>query len=219
MRSWLFVAILVCAPALAADIAGSVALVADGQPLRSEEAADAVVYFRPATPPKSNPPAEPLVMGTQRKQFMPRVLPIMVGSKVRFPNQDPILHNAFSTSGANAFDVGVYGTGDGKTITFAQPGYVRVFCNVHQSMVGHILVLDTPYFARPDAAGKFQLRGLPSVSGDLVVWHDRATPWHQKIVAGSTRALEVKLDLTQKRVPPHMNKFGKPYGRASDAGY
>jgi plastocyanin len=220
MRSWwLVLAILASAPAAAAEIAGSVALVADGQSLRSEEAAEAVVYFRPTRPPKVAPPTEPYLMSTQRKQFMPRILPITVGSQVRFPNRDPILHNAFSTSPANTFDVGVYGNGDGKAVTFAQAGYVRVFCNVHQSMVGHILVLDTPYFTRPDASGKFMLRNVPAGSGDLVVWHDRATPWHQKVSVGTTKPMAIQLDLTQRRVPPHMNKFGKPYGRASDAGY
>ena len=215
---WLALAMVVSAPVWSAELSGSVALVSDGQALRSEEAADAVVYFRAANPPKVAPASEPYVMGTQRKQFTPRILPITVGSEVRFPNRDPILHNAFSTSPANTFDVGVYGNGDGKTVAFPQAGYVRVFCNVHQSMVGHILVLDTPYFTHPDAAGKFVLKGLPSGSGDLVVWHDRATPWHQKLATGG-KPLAIQLDLTQKRVPPHLNKFGKPYGRASDAGY
>jgi plastocyanin len=217
-RGWLLAEILAVRAVGAAELSGSVALISDGQALRSEEAAEAVVYFRPTSPPKVTPAAEPYVMGTQRKQFMPRILPITVGSEVRFPNRDPILHNAFSTSPASTFDVGVYGNGDGKSVTFAQAGYVRVFCNVHQSMVGHILVLDTPYFTRPDANGKFVLKGLPAVTGDLVVWHDRAAPWHQKLSAGG-KPLAIQLDLTQKRVPPHMNKFGKPYGRASDAGY
>jgi plastocyanin len=217
-RGWLLAGILVAQASGAAELSGTVSLSADGQALRSEDAAEAVVDFRPASPPKVAPAPEPFVMGTQKKQFTPRILPITVGSRVRFPNRDPILHNAFSTSTANIFDVGVYGNGDGKTVAFPQAGYVRVFCNVHASMVGHILVLDTPYFTRPDASGRFALKNLPGGSGDLVVWHDRATPWHQKLAAGA-KPLAIQLDLTQKRVPPHLNKFGKPYGRASDAGY
>ncbi|MGH8174044.1 MAG: hypothetical protein ACREPX_12965, partial [Rhodanobacteraceae bacterium] len=102
---------LLIAPCLAqaAGLQGHVALVVDGKPLRAEEAAEVVVYFRSATPAPVHPPAAPYDMSTQRKQFVPRVLPIVVGSQVRFPNQDPILHNAFSTSKDNAFDVGLYG--------------------------------------------------------------------------------------------------------------
>ena len=216
--AWVWAGMLVAHMAVAAELSGTVSLSADGQALRSEEAAEAVVYFRPTNPPKVAPAAEPYVMGTQRKQFTPRILPITVGSQVRFPNRDPILHNAFSTSTANTFDVGVYGNGEGKAVAFPQAGYVRVFCNVHASMVGHILVLDTPYFARPDAGGRFTLKNLPVGNGDLVVWHDRATPWHEKITPGA-KPLSIQLDVTQKRVPPHLNKFGKPYGRARDAGY
>jgi plastocyanin len=205
--------------AVAAGLEGHVALVVDGKPLRAEEAADVVVYFRSAEPGAVKVPATPFEMSTQRKQFMPRILPVVVGSEVRFPNQDPILHNAFSTSKDNAFDVGLYGSGEAQTVTFTHAGYVRVYCNVHHSMVGHILVLDTPYFTRPGADGNFRLTDLPNGRGDLVIWHDRATPWHEQAVPGETAALDVTLDLDLRRIPPHMNKFGKPYGRSANGDY
>jgi plastocyanin len=215
---WLLICLL---PALgqAATLGGTVSLYADGKPLRAEEASEAVVYFRTTAPAATPVAPQDSTMSTQRKQFVPRILPVTVGSKVRFPNQDPILHNAFSTSKDNAFDVGLYAQGEGKEQVFDRPGYVRVYCNVHHSMVGHILVLDTPYFVRPDSSGRFKFKNLPATKGDLVVWLDRATPWHQQITPGQGGDIDVKLDLTQKRIPPHMNKFGKPYGRSSDGGY
>lgn len=203
----------------AGTIEGHVALVVDGKPLRAEEATEVVVYFRPKAPVAVRAPAQPYTMSTQRKQFMPRILPIVAGSKVAFPNRDPILHNAFSTSRDNAFDVGLYGGGEEQTVTFTHAGYVRVYCNVHHSMVGHILVLDTPYFVRPDTEGRFRIDDLPRGRGDLVIWHDRATPWHTEAVPGESGPFEVTLDLNLRRIPPHMNKFGKPYGRSGRAGY
>lgn len=215
---WATVALAPCAIS-AATIEGQITLTLDGKALRPEEAAEAVVYFRPAAPTTVVPAGQPLEMVTLRKQFSPRILPITVGSEVRFPNQDPILHNAFSTSKDNGFDIGLYGQGEGKAQRFDHAGYVRVYCNVHHSMVGHILVLDTPYFVRPDAQGRFRLKDLPAGTGDLVVWLDRATPWHQSLVAGRTEPLAITLELAQRKIPPHMNKFGKPYGRSSDGGY
>lgn len=203
----------------AAEVRGHVTVSSEGRELRAEEAADAIVYFRPRQPPKVRAAAEPYVMGTRRKQFVPRALAITVGSRVRFPNDDPILHNAFSTSKDNAFDVGLYGEGEGQVVTFERVGYVRVYCNVHHSMVGHILVLDTPYFTQPDANGDFRLADLPAVAGDLVVWHERAKPWVNGLTPTATTREDVQLDLSQRKVPPHMNKFGKPYGRSSDGGY
>lgn len=219
MRACAVLLALLCGAAAAADIEGQVTLLAEGKPLRAEEAADAVVYFRPTVVGAVAPAPQPYVMSTQRKQFVPRTLAITVGSRVRFPNQDPILHNAFSTSKDNPFDVGLYGQGDEQTVTFDHAGYVRVYCNVHHSMVGHILVLDTPYLTRPDAGGRFRLAGLPEAEGELVVWHDRATPWHRALRPAGAGTQDIVLDLTQRRIPPHSNKFGKPYGRSADGGY
>lgn len=218
-RLWWSMLLLAAAPAGAAVLEGQVALVVDGKPLRAEEAAEAVVYFRPTATPRLKPPAKPFEMRTWRKRFEPRILPVVAGSKVSFPNQDPILHNAFSTSKGNPFDVGLYGAGEEHTVEFPRPGYVRVYCNVHHSMVGHILVLDTPHFTRPGSDGRFRLADLPTGQGDLVVWHDRATPWQSRVEAGKQAPLDVRLELKLKRIPPHMNKFGKPYGRSSDGGY
>jgi plastocyanin len=220
MRKWIVVSMLLAAaPVGAATLEGQVALVVDGKPLRAEEAAEAVVYFRPAATPRLKPPAKPFEMRTWRKRFEPRILPIVAGSKVSFPNQDPILHNAFSTSKGHPFDVGLYGAGEEHTVAFDRPGYVRVYCNVHHSMVAHILVLDTPHFTRPGSDGRFRLRDLPAGQGDLVVWHDRATPWQARVEPGKQAPLDVRLELKLKRIPPHMNKFGKPYGRSGDGTY
>ena len=216
----LFAALLIVAlTARAAEISGHIDLSSEGKELRPDEAQDAIVYFRPKVAPKVRPAAAPYVIGTRRKQFVPRVLAITVGSQVRFPNEDPILHNAFSTSKDNAFDVGLYGEGEGQVVTFAHVGYVRVYCNVHHSMIGHILVLDTPYFTHPDGNGNFRLADVPAAAGDLVVWHERATPWVRELTPGGREPQAIRLELSQRRVPPHMNKFGKPYGRAPDGGY
>ena len=163
------VLLLASVGAMAADLRGRVELFADGKPLRASESAEAVVYFRPTKPEVVKPPKEPAVMTTRRKQFVPHVLAVAAGTTVRFPNQDPILHNTFSTSANNAFDAGLYGQGDGVAHTFAAPGLVKVYCNVHHSMFGFILVLDTTHFARPDAQGNFVLTGLPAGEGELVV--------------------------------------------------
>lgn len=213
------VLVLACAAAPAATIRGHIDLSSEGKGLRAEEAQDAVIYFRPKVPPAVRAAPTPYTMGTRRKQFVPRVLPVTVGSRVRFPNQDPILHNAFSTAKDNGFDVGLYGEGDGQIVTFEHVGYVRVYCNVHHSMIGHILVLDTPYFTQPDSSGDFRLADVPPVPGDLVIWHERATPQVRALTPVGNVVEQVQLELSQRRVPAHMNKFGKPYGRAKNDGY
>jgi hypothetical protein len=203
---------LIASAADAAGIEGRVALSLDGKPLRPEEARDAVVYFRPAIAPTLVPPINPVEMRMERKQFLPRALPIAQGTTVRFENFDPILHNAFAPAGPHRFDVGLYGRGDARTHKFDRAGLVRVYCNVHHDMVGHVLVLDTPWFVRPEANGTFRLDLPEGMQGELFVWHERAKLWRRKLVSAAAEPIAIDLDLSRPRVPPHMNKFGKPYG-------
>ena len=64
-------------------------------------------------------------MLTVKKQFQPQVLVVPVGSTVRFPNQDPILHNVFSVSGENRFDLDLYKRPKSGSVTFQVAGLVR----------------------------------------------------------------------------------------------
>lgn len=210
---------LLLGQAWAAELIGNVELYLGKRPLRSEEARGVVVYFRPDSRPQVAPLPGLVELRTERKQFVPKSLPITVGSTVSFPNSDPILHNVFAPPGANNFDLGLYGKGQAKAFTFDSPGLVRVYCNVHHSMFAHILVLDTPHFVSPDGSGRFQLKDLPEESGELFIWHERASLWRQRIDAGFAEVLEVQLDLSRPRVPQHKNKFGKPYRKERRRGY
>src|SRR5438105_11453286 len=73
-------------------------------------------------------------MVTRGKTLVPHVLAIPVGSTVEFPNDDPISHNLFSLSSPNAFDLGLYRRGAGKTHKFDTPGSLNVYCNVPPNM-------------------------------------------------------------------------------------
>ena len=202
------------------DLQGQVSMTAQGRALRASETQDVVIYLQPDTPMTLNPPAEPVRIVTARKAFVPRVTPVLRGSRVVFPNQDPILHNAFSSTPGAVFDVGLYGKDQqGEPVILQQAGLVNVFCNVHHSMRAYVLVLDTPYFVRPDAQGRFVLGDLPAEGGMLHAWHERATPWKTAIVGPQQAAVEVTLELTRRRLPAHLNKLGKPYPRSHDNAY
>lgn len=205
----------------AAEISGKVTLTSDGKPLLITESREAVVYFKSAITVPLSAPKMPYVMRTERKMFVPSVLPVMQGALVVFPNADPILHNAFSTAQGNGFDTGVYGKGEGESNTFKNVGVVRVYCNVHHSMMANILVLNTPFFAAPDAQGRFQFKNLPAGPGELFVWHERAPLFRKAftVVANSVFVEPISMSLTKKRIPPHLNKFGRPYRRSNVGGY
>lgn len=209
----LTVSLLSAAPARAEELRGTVHLLAKGGkgPARGAEVRQAVVYWEPAGGAAVRPAAEPLLMKTQRKQFVPRVLVVPRGGRVRFSNEDPILHNAFSVSPGNAFDLGFAQTGPGKEQRFSEPGVVRVFCNVHHDMVAYILVVETPYVTSPGTDGSFVLSGMPKGPGRLTVWHEQADPWTADVQLPQGTPVAARVEILRPRVPPHLNKVGRSY--------
>jgi len=173
----------------------------------------AVVYYQPAAGAPAVKPLE-LTLETRGKEFVPRVLVLPVGSRVRFPNRDPILHNVFSVSGGNSFDLGLYAEGPGKTHTFDDTGLVRVYCNVHHSMVAYVLVLDTPFYTVPGADGRWTLHGLPEGPGRLTVWHERGEEQSRELRLPAAGPVSVEIEASRPRVPTHRNKFGRSYKRS-----
>lgn len=162
-------------PAVATQsLAGRLDLVAGaGGKVAAGEAADGLVYF---VPKGGAPVPRPgtFSIDTRSKGFLPSVMVVPVGSTVRFPNRDTILHNVFSRTPGNSFDLGYYGPGQSRQAVFAKPGRVIVNCNVHHNMRADVVVLATPYYVRPDRSGRFELKGVPPGSGTLVYWHPRA---------------------------------------------
>ena len=175
---------------------------------------NAAVWYEPVAGGKTLAPRHG-EMTTVRKAFTPGVVIVPVGSTVRFPNQDPILHNVFSVSGKNSFDLGLVGSGKGKSATFREAGIVRVFCNVHHNMFAHVVAVGTPFFARPDATGNFSLEGLPGGNGTLRFWHERGEPGEMRITLPREGAVRLTVPITQPKVPPHKNKLGKSYSRGA----
>ena len=167
------VALLLAAasPALAADatLKGQV-IGHDGAPV-----AGAVVGLVGPTVPA--PPDAPHVMMDQfRNEFVPHVLAVAVGTTVDFPNHDPRLHNVYSASPTKKFDLGMYGQGQSKSVTFDKPGVVRILCNVHPTMEGFVVVRPNPYGAVSGKDGSYTIAGIPPGHYTLEVWHERLTP-------------------------------------------
>lgn len=209
----LFLALLFGAPAAAEDLRGTVQLLAKGGkgPARGADVRQAVVYWEPAGGANVRPPEAPLLMKTRQKQFMPRLLVVPRGARVRFPNEDPILHNVFSVSPGSTFDLGFYRKGPGKEQRFNEPGVVRVFCNVHHDMVAYLLVVSTPHVASPGPNGSFVLSGVPKGPGRLTVWHEQAEPWTVELQLPQGTPVTARVEVVRPRVPPHLNKVGQSY--------
>jgi plastocyanin len=172
---------------------------------------DVIVYFEPenAIPPTAL--TDPYQIKMQGKAYHPRVSAIPLGSEIRISNHDSIIHNAFSPSRSNPFDLGLYGKSDGKTHRFDRAGVVRIFCNVHYHMVAYVLVLDTPFHTKVDRNGQFSLTDLPAGKGRLIFWHERSKKVLRKITLPFDGPLNIDVPITKRRIPEHSKKSGKSY--------
>jgi hypothetical protein len=110
-------------------------------------------------------------MGQADHQFLPRVLPVAIGTMVRFENRDRVYHNAFSISPARIFDIGKYAPHQSREVKFDTPGVVQLYSDIDPSMAGFVFVTPTPFFTQPDAMGVFRLANLPRGTYTLKVWH------------------------------------------------
>ena len=131
------------------------------------------------------------VMDQQNEQFIPHVLPITVGTTVRFLNSEEIYHNVFSLSRTKTFDLGRYPKGKYREVLFDKPGVVSVYCDIHTHMNAFILVLPTSYFTTTDAEGNFRLNGIPAGTYELRAWHGRWSEKSQKVVVRENGVTEV----------------------------
>lgn len=162
--SFFFVAALFMSPlALSAQLQLSV--VDDkGNPLK-----DAVAALVPAQ--KMDYTAAPTAIMDQRlNMFVPGVLAIRVNTQVRFPNSDDVRHHVYSFSPAKKFELRLYHGMTAEPVLFDKPGTVVLGCNIHDSMVAYIYVVETEYFAVADALGKINL-DAPAGKYQLQIYH------------------------------------------------
>ncbi|MDI9072431.1 methylamine utilization protein [Xanthomonas oryzae] len=150
---------------------------------------DAVVSLEPARPvaPSAGKTVE---MDQINSQF---VLAVRTGTLVRFANNDQIRHQVYSFSPVKRFELPLFQGTTAAPVRFDQPGLVTIGCNIHDSMLGYIVVLETPYFGKTGSDGRAQLEA-PAGNYTLRAWHPRIKG------AASGEPLVIARDSVQRRV-------------------
>lgn len=160
------IAVLLCSMYAGGAYAALVVQVVDsaGQPV-----ADAVVYAEGAAALLKSP--SPAEVAQKNKKFIPLVTVVQIGTAINFPNNDTVRHHAYSFSAPKPFDIKLYSGTPSKPIVFDKAGTVVVGCNIHDQMIAYIQVVDTPFFAKTDAAGMARLDNIVPGKYALKTWH------------------------------------------------
>lgn len=159
--------------------------------------ANTVVYIEKAEG-NFKPSAKHAQMDQKNLTFIPRVLPVMVGSTVDFLNNDDVLHNVFCPDKCSKFDLGSYGKGVVKSYKYDKIGCQSVIlCNVHPEMEAYIIVLQNPYFAVTDKEGNFSIKGVPAGKYTIQVWNEKLKSAPQQITVPASGKLVVNFNLAK----------------------
>lgn len=214
VRTLILVGALAALPTLAHAEAGKNALKGKVKLPKGTAAGAAYVYLKGDSLTRTVP-KEPLQLRQKNKQFGPRVLVLVRGTVVDFPNDDRIMHNVYSRSTGNAFDLGHYKKGESKQVTFNKSGAVDVYCNIHPNMSASLLVVDNDYVTPLAADGSFTLANVPAGKYELVAWMPASTPASVPIeIKDGAASPPFKLELAPPNTTKeHTNKDGMPHGR------
>lgn len=153
--------------------------------------ANVFVYIKDGLGNRIYPASNTPVMVDQKGcRYIPHVIGAMVGQPVEFRNSDPTMHNVHivppGDQNAAGFDISQPPMGKPEQHVFHAAGLmIPVRCNNHPWMEAFLNVVNNPFFAVSDDAGKYEIRGLPPGKYTLVAVQEKLGPQTQQITVKS----------------------------------
>ena len=117
--------------------------------------AGAVVFLESAAAREQVRPLSGIEIGQAERQFQPQVSIVTRGSAVSFPNRDTVRHHVYSFSDAKRFEIKLYVGTPAAPVVFDAPGIAVLGCNIHDQMAAWVVIVETPWYGRSDADGRW----------------------------------------------------------------
>lgn len=180
----------------------------DGRPV-----SDVAVYAtKPGAANELPTPTASAIMDQIDRQFAPHVLVVQTGTFVEFPNSDTVAHHVYSFSHPNKFILPMYKGQQHPPVRFEHSGVVSLGCNIHDHMLGYILVVDSTEFTKTDENGKASLSLEHPEDYEISIWSPRIRDGKEllskTVVTSGEPGPQVSFRLAKKLNPPHGGQSG-----------
>ena len=137
-----------------------------------------IISLHPLDFQPSLEPTKDAYISQSQQTFIPNVLPVVVGSKVHFLNEDEFFHNVQSYTPKSRFSIGRRAPGISYSVKIKKTGVIDLTCDIHDHMNAKILSFETPYFCRLDQEGSYSIKNVPDGQYRLEVFH----PYCKKVM-------------------------------------
>jgi plastocyanin len=201
------VAVLFTVAAHAGSVSGKIRLANVSTPAANQAAGEkenVVIWLEGAH--DSKPPETAIKISQRSLQFSPSFAIAVKGQKIEMPNDDDVVHNVYSFTGSNQFNLGLYAKGESRTVVFDQTGFVDVFCSIHHQMHARVFVVPTKYFANGMPGHSFTLADVPPGKYVLKAWHQRSHMIEKTVIVPASGNVTADINLESGPQPSAMAK-------------
>ena len=176
------------------DVRGRVSIAVDG--VEASNVGPVAVYLSSVNEKfRFDTPQRRVTIRQENAQFVPSFSVVTVGQTIDLPNNDGFLHNVFSFSKPNDFELGLYPAGESRSVTLNHPGVVRIYCSIHESMRAVVLVAPSPWHAIGDASGAFEILDVPPGDYQITTFNEPLPSETRdlKVVAGESTIVKIAI--------------------------
>ncbi|RMF63498.1 MAG: hypothetical protein D6743_10630 [Calditrichaeota bacterium] len=133
-------------------------------------------------------------------RYVPHVQAVPVGSTLEIVNSDGILHNVHAYFGSFDPKNTVFNKAQPKFLkrikqVLDKPGIYYFKCDIHDHMRAYIAVMDQPYYAVSDEAGKFEITNVPPGTYKVQAWHEVLGTLEKEVQVQAGKTAEVNFDI------------------------
>lgn len=156
--------------------------------------ANVFVYVKGGLAKKDYPtPVETAVLEQKGCTYIPHVLGVMVGQKLKITNPDGTLHNVHALCKVNQeFNLAMpkFRTETEKVFD-KEESMFPIKCDVHPWMGGYLSVMSHPFFSTTQLDGKFTISNLEAGTYEIEAWHEKLGTKTQSVTVGADETKSV----------------------------